>query len=139
MMFVSFWPFKVCSWAYVWFKDPKYVYEEPSCGNGELDTGEECDDDNTINGDGCSSECEIEVEPPEGLVIFCDKGDGREITVTYPDGTNCWDCYDQIGVTGTPTITEIYLLENFIEIPDTRCSSQPCSYDQDGCLFNVAW
>lgn len=33
---------------------------EPVCGNGILETGEECDDGNLINNDGCSSLCEIE-------------------------------------------------------------------------------
>ena len=35
------------------------------CGNGILETGEECDDGNLINGDGCSSTCTIE-EAPSG-------------------------------------------------------------------------
>jgi cysteine-rich repeat protein len=30
------------------------------CGNGILDEGEQCDDGNRVNGDGCSAECEIE-------------------------------------------------------------------------------
>lgn len=30
------------------------------CGNGVLDEGEQCDDGNRVNGDGCSSECEVE-------------------------------------------------------------------------------
>ena len=34
------------------------------CGNGILETGEECDDGNLINGDGCSSTCTIEEAPP---------------------------------------------------------------------------
>jgi len=32
----------------------------PVCGDGNLDTGEECDDGNTVNDDGCSSGCVIE-------------------------------------------------------------------------------
>jgi len=38
----------------------------PICGNGVLEAGEECDDGNTVSGDGCSSTCTIEVpeEPP---------------------------------------------------------------------------
>jgi cysteine-rich repeat protein len=28
------------------------------CGNGSLDSGEECDDGNTIDGDGCNADCE---------------------------------------------------------------------------------
>ncbi len=27
----------------------------PSCGNGVVDVGEQCDDGNTVSGDGCSS------------------------------------------------------------------------------------
>ena len=34
-----------------------------SCGNGKIDSGEECDDTNTTNGDGCSSSCTIERDP----------------------------------------------------------------------------
>jgi len=30
------------------------------CGDGTLDPGEQCDDGNTTNGDGCSSECVLE-------------------------------------------------------------------------------
>jgi fibro-slime domain-containing protein len=32
----------------------------PSCGNGKLDMGEECDDGNTMAGDGCSGTCQKE-------------------------------------------------------------------------------
>ena len=35
-------------------------YVPPVCGNGKLETGEQCDDGNTRNGDGCSSICTIE-------------------------------------------------------------------------------
>ena len=31
-----------------------------SCGNGNIETGEQCDDGNLVNGDGCSSTCQIE-------------------------------------------------------------------------------
>ncbi|MCB0332834.1 MAG: hypothetical protein KDD55_04995, partial [Bdellovibrionales bacterium] len=45
------------------------------CGNNAVESGEECDDGNTISGDGCSSSCQIE---------FC--GDG----VVQPDlGEQC--------------------------------------------------
>lgn len=36
-------------------------YNPPTlCGNGQVDLTEQCDDGNTLNGDGCSSLCEIE-------------------------------------------------------------------------------
>jgi cysteine-rich repeat protein len=31
------------------------------CGNGVLQTGEQCDDGNTVDGDGCSSTCQLEI------------------------------------------------------------------------------
>ncbi|MBM4244372.1 MAG: hypothetical protein FJ148_11230 [Deltaproteobacteria bacterium] len=36
----------------------------PSCGDGRLDPGEECDDGNTATCDGCGFRCEIELTPP---------------------------------------------------------------------------
>ena len=36
----------------------------PVCGNGIIESGEECDDGNTVSGDGCSSSCLKEVTPP---------------------------------------------------------------------------
>jgi len=36
----------------------------PVCGNSVVETGEQCDDGNTLNGDGCSSLCQIENPTP---------------------------------------------------------------------------
>lgn len=35
------------------------------CGDGDVDPGEECDDGNTVDGDGCSAVCELENEMPD--------------------------------------------------------------------------
>ena len=35
------------------------VEDEPVCGNGVLDPGEECDDRNRVNGDGCDWLCRL--------------------------------------------------------------------------------
>jgi len=43
----------------------------PVCGDGHVDSGEQCDDGNTANGDGCSATCTTEMPPPP----CC--GDGR--------------------------------------------------------------
>ena len=37
---------------------------EPLCGNQQIEAGEECDDGNTSDGDGCSSVCTEEDPPP---------------------------------------------------------------------------
>jgi cysteine-rich repeat protein len=50
------------------------------CGNGIVEPGEECDDGNTVNWDGCSSTCVCEPPPPvcgNGIVESgeqCDDG-----------------------------------------------------------------
>src|SRR5262249_38752556 len=36
------------------------ILRVPSCGDGILDAGEQCDDGNTLNGDCCSSTCQFE-------------------------------------------------------------------------------
>jgi cysteine-rich repeat protein len=50
------------------------------CGNGTIETGEECDDGNTAPGDGCDAACDR--EPPPNC------GDGN---VDYADGEECDD------------------------------------------------
>lgn len=51
---------------------------EADCGDGELQEGEECDDSNRTNGDGCSRECLFE---PAELCAPCASDDdcGREV------------------------------------------------------------
>ncbi len=57
--------------------------EEPRCGDGNIDAGEECDDGNTDNNDGCSAECQIEQEPPR-----CGDGIVNQITEQCDDNNN---------------------------------------------------
>jgi len=37
----------------------------PVCGNGSVEAAGQCDDGNTLDGDGCSSTCRIEAPPPK--------------------------------------------------------------------------
>ena len=39
------------------------------CGDGILDSGEECDDGNTVDGDGCDANCAMEAPPPLGPTL----------------------------------------------------------------------
>jgi len=54
------------------------------CGNGMKESGEECDDGNKISGDGCSSDCRVEVVSPPPVSV-CGNGvvEGSEMC----DGT----------------------------------------------------
>lgn len=66
----------------------------PVCGNGILEPGEQCDDGNVINGDGCSSTCQIEIGAPAcGLVCTLTE---PEPCSTVVDATNA-------GCNSTPT------------------------------------
>jgi cysteine-rich repeat protein len=51
-------------------------YCGPVCGNGAVETGEQCDDGNTVSGDGCSATCTIEAACPEGMVSYW-QGEGN--------------------------------------------------------------
>ncbi len=70
--------------------DVKSEPQAPICGNGKIETGEQCDDGNTINGDGCSNQCSVErriVDPVCGNGIKegneqCDDGNRN-------DGDSC--------------------------------------------------
>jgi len=41
-------------------KSPQVAHPSMVCGNGKIDPGEECDDGNKKDGDGCSSSCKLE-------------------------------------------------------------------------------
>ena len=41
------------------------VFEPPQCGDGYVDIGEECDDDNQADDDGCDSHCRHRLKRPE--------------------------------------------------------------------------
>jgi cysteine-rich repeat protein len=63
------------------------------CGNGTLDAGEACDDNNLVNGDGCSNACQYEVEEFDLLTDSVDRtieapGSNRQLaTVRIGDVT----------------------------------------------------
>jgi len=39
---------------------PTPTFTPPPCGDGLIEPPEQCDDGNTVNGDGCSSNCQVE-------------------------------------------------------------------------------
>jgi len=90
--------------------DPSVICEE-YCGNGYLEDGEECEDGNTANGDGCSATCiDEEVGAVCGNAIQeigegCDDGNNQsgdgcdaycedEEQVVYLDNPTCEELFD---------------------------------------------
>lgn len=49
----------------------------PVCGNGEVESGEECDDGNTIDNDACSSSCKINKGSISGCKYNDKNGNGK--------------------------------------------------------------
>ncbi len=87
------------------------------CGNGVLDPGEECDDGNTANGDGCSYDCRVECPGT------CD---------SWFDGCNYCTCGE------TPACTRIACLPEQIQPSmcvsfNTVCGDGICDPGEAGC------
>ena len=56
-------------------KDAKCEEPEPYCGDGIVDSREECDDGNNVNGDGCDKYCKTEGCPDTDHDCICDQDD----------------------------------------------------------------
>ncbi|MBX7149180.1 hypothetical protein K1X76_08835, partial [bacterium] len=57
----------------------------PVCGNGTVEAGEQCDDRNTVSGDGCSSSCQTETPPPSANLTCTAK---VRVEGSWPEGSN---------------------------------------------------
>lgn len=47
------------------------------CGNNDVEAGEQCDDANTQDGDGCSSSCQWETPSCSALTVSFDPKNGK--------------------------------------------------------------
>jgi cysteine-rich repeat protein len=94
------------------FDSPVATMDAGLCGNGRVDPGEECDDGNTLNGDGCSSQCKLD----------------------FP----CWGC----GCAGEPPCVNRTVCGNGILTADEECddgnmvSGDGCSAS---CQLEPGW
>ncbi|MDD5041641.1 MAG: fibronectin type III domain-containing protein [Candidatus Peribacteraceae bacterium] len=63
----------------------------PICGNGIVETGEQCDDGNFIAGDGCSIACTTEVQSSSSAGTGSGSASASSVTsrVLLPDGMAC--------------------------------------------------
>ncbi|MBN2016055.1 DUF4215 domain-containing protein [Candidatus Dojkabacteria bacterium] len=85
--------------------DISYCIYLPECGNGIVDDGEECDDGNDINGDGCSNECTIEQVDGQCYLIADSGGhNGGDDLLTKVDPADFNPLTNEINIgTGTGT------------------------------------
>jgi uncharacterized repeat protein (TIGR01451 family) len=90
----------------------------PICGDGVLDPGEECDDGNNVDGDGCSADCKIE---------YC--GDGN-----LDPGEECDDGNNVDGDGCSADCTLEYCGDGVLN-PGEECDDGN-NVDGDGCSAN---
>jgi cysteine-rich repeat protein len=88
---------------------PSFCVPAPVCGNGKLETREQCDDGNTVDGDGCSSTCTIEacndVQALPALQLGANSGDTSTSTSKVFQGS-CFTDANEGGA--TPEVTSIF-------------------------------
>lgn len=70
--------------------------EFPRCGDGRIDAGEECDDGNAIDGDGCNTDCSL-------TCLFADDFDGLGEARWMWLGSPEWDRDEPLGRCGDPS------------------------------------
>ncbi|MFC1691547.1 hypothetical protein ACFL0W_05195, partial [Nanoarchaeota archaeon] len=85
------------------------------CGDGDVNYGEECDDGNTDDGDGCSSSCQFQSAPPD-----CEQG----LTICF-DGTCSLNC---------PVTDTGYLCDGDGQCEENEgCTCNDCANESDTC------
>ena len=60
------------------------------CGNGELDPGEDCDDDNTVDSDGCDNDCTISAGAAQVIA-----GEEHVCALFHTGDIKCWGAFDE--------------------------------------------
>lgn len=119
-----------------------FLCEGPSiCGNGFRGPGEECDDGNTTDGDGCDSTCVVEGSPVcgDGLVWAgeeCDDGPGTPAAPGTPVGGD--------GCSSSCTVETGFLCEGEPSTCTIPCPGGGVKYNNAGfdytiCTSNTAW
>jgi len=124
------------------------------CGNSILETGEGCDDSNTIDGDGCSSTCVVETSNPVcGNNVIetgegCDNGTSNTETACTPgynsDCTYCdTSCILQTvagGYCGDGTVNGSEYCDDGASNTETPCTAAygaTCTYCDTGCIIQT--
>jgi YVTN family beta-propeller protein/cysteine-rich repeat protein len=72
------------------------------CGNGMVGSGEQCDDGNTTNGDGCSSTCQLQNRPPVAQCQNVTVNACGGVTASIDNGSSDPDSGDTITLSQSP-------------------------------------
>ena len=101
-----------------------------NCGNNAMDSGEECDDGNLINGDGCSNTCEIETcLEQNGYVCITGKVcTGKQLTTPKATETCCKSACV------TPTLTKCSECSSGFGL----CNKDKCNSITEKCYYKGA-
>ncbi|MDP3026579.1 MAG: MopE-related protein [Nanoarchaeota archaeon] len=94
------------------------------CGNNKTETGEECDDGNLINGDGCSSNCTIEGAYSVKLCNWKNCTAGAASVSVDDSYTSCRDKLNANGFKGT------YFLQNTKSFTSSKWSLWRTIYNE---------
>ncbi|GEM_PF-5276439 len=108
----------------------KKIIVVPGCGNGVIEFGEQCDDGNGNNNDGCNNDCTLSGTPPPPSVCgngqiepgeVCDPGAFSGTPPTDTLGNNCND----------------FLLQGVVQLCNgvLQCNNDCSAYDVSTCEF----
>lgn len=102
----------------------------PMCGDGEKGHSEVCDDGNRVSGDGCDSECRVELADAEADEV--EPNDDLYTANVLPPETELVELYGQVGGTCD---TDVFLFdleaEQHVEVELTDAFGQPCKNAPD--------
>jgi len=106
----------------------------PSCGDGNLDAGEECDDGNLVNGDGCSATCEEECLPccGDGVLDIGEECDDGNLNNLDSCRNNCKFPYCGDGILDAGEECD-----DHNNVNGDRCSAE-CQTEFPPCEYNIS-
>jgi len=133
--------------------ETNFVYS-PVCGNSLVESGEQCDDGNTIDGDGCPNDC-------QGTLFTCKSSDGGDyaiiggnLTIFGPDGNdisgypvlgydmcesttrlNEWSCRKNNGYYKTSSAAQTDLLKTTVIECSTYMPNYVCDQEMPGACI----
>lgn len=106
--------------------DPTSGGEDPFCGDGNIDAGEECDDGLENNGldQGCLPDCNLNVcgDSNIGPDEFCDDGEGDNVLEVGACAPDCSTVVEEKVITGSSTTVGGSYQPNPVGHADGQCS-----------------